>query len=195
MIRFSNAADPGLQITCYAVGNYSEKAGVGESPIMRCFMSSGAGMSGMAVPIGRYHSQRGGLEINCDSTGLDNRTCNVGRTGVTPEMPGPINFVTDCATLMPDEVRCIGGDPILTRVTGITDARVSESAMLRDASGVPAGATSTGLLRPAAGATGSDPPTTERSGTMTCIRTLNTRPVPISIFASGPTSISATLVE
>lgn len=185
MIRFTNAVDPGLQITCYAVGNYSEKAGVGESPIMRCFLSSGAGTSGMAVPIGRYHSQRGGLEINCDSTGLDNRTCNIGRTGVTPEMPGPINFVTDCATLMPDAVRCIGGEPIPTQVVGITDARVSESAMLRDASGVPAGASSAATEA-----------TAERTGTMTCIRTLNTRPVPISIFASGPAGIvSAALVE
>jgi len=171
-VTFTHATEPGVRITCYSVGTYGEKAGVPDAPIMRCFLSSGAGTGGMMLPMGRYNSERGGLHIMCESADRDSRTCSVGRTGVTPEMPGPISFLTDCATLMPDSVRCIGGEPIETDPRAITDARVSESAMLRDATGTPAGAA-------------------QLTGTMSCMRTLVTRPVPITIFASGPAGIAA----
>jgi hypothetical protein len=193
VLNFSHASEPGVRITCYSVGTYGEKAGAPDMPIMRCFVSSGAGTGQMAVPMGRYNSERGGLQISCESGETDNRTCMVMRTGVTQEMPGPISFLTDCATLMPDSVRCIGGEPIPDapqRV--ITDARVSESAMLRDATGTPAGAMPM-LLRDAtgtpAGAVSGDAP--HLTGTMTCLRTMVTRPVPITVFASGPASIAA----
>jgi hypothetical protein len=173
-LEFTHAQEPGVQISCYSVGSYASTASAGDTPIMRCFLSSGAGTGGMELPTGKYHSQRGGLEIVCDAGGLDDRTCNISRTQVTQEVAGPLNFMTDCAVLIPKDLRCAGGEPVVDSLQ-LADARVSDSALLRDSIGT------------AAGASRSSAP--EAEDNMTCLRTMVMRPVPITIFTSGPTAL------
>jgi hypothetical protein len=178
-VTFTHAQDPNLKITCYSVGSYEEMAGRAAYPIMRCFLSSGRGADGggsaSGVPMGSYHSERGGLSITCEDAALDAKVCSIGRTQVTDELPGGVTFITDCNGAASEAFRCSGGEPVITRLE-VSDARTADSAMLRDATGVPAGATAASADR-------------ALEQTMTCMRTLVTRPVPITIYSTGPTML------
>jgi hypothetical protein len=171
LIRLQHTDDPDASITCHQVGSYSAVPGRAALPMMRCFVSGGGDAIGPAL--GRYTSEKGGIAIMCDNA-TNKRACRASRTDLTPEFDTGVSFLIDCVEAAGARAECPSLEADALPQTSVADARTSADSMLRDSVTVSAGAAA-----PSA-------PSMLSDSNMTCLHTLTTRPVSLTVFNSGP---------